>query len=365
MSRLRIAVMGAGHLGRIHARLLKSQPDVEIVGIVDPVSAVRESVAAELQIATFAHHSELAGQFDAAIIATVTTQHHPVGADLLRAGIHLFIEKPLAATLAEADELVTEAEERRLVLQVGHVERFNPAIVAVRRHLSVPLYIEAKRTSSYSGRSTDVGVVLDLMIHDIDLAIALAQSEVVDVQSLGAAVFGPHEDLAQARVTFASGCVVNLSAARTSFVNQRTMQIFCSDRFANLDFATGEAQLVRASERVCQGVIQIENLTSAERGHLRDNLFNDYLPLEKIEVEKRNAIFDEHRDFVAAIREQRQPQVSGAAGRRALALCEQIVGQINCWRAQHQNDSLNNKPLGTPEKAIPFHISTAPRRKAG
>jgi predicted dehydrogenase len=174
----------------------------KLVGVVDPSETARNRIAAELKVPAFADHRELLGRIDAAIIAAPSRLHHAVAIDLLRHGVHVFVEKPLTLNVGDADELVAEAASQRLVLQVGHVERFNPAFIAAAPHLSQPKYVSANRSSTFTCRSTDVGVVLDLMIHDIDLALALAgdDDDVVAVEALGAAVIGPNEDWAEARL---------------------------------------------------------------------------------------------------------------------------------------------------------------------
>ena len=179
MSRLRIGIVGAGHLGRIHPRLLKSVDNVELVGVADPIPAVRKRIADEHDVATFARHVDLMDQIDAAIVATTTEYHHAVGTDLLRSGKHLFIEKPISTTVRQADELVALAKANQLILQIGHVERFNPAWRAVAARVRRPRYIETVRMSGYTFRSTDIGVVLDLMVHDLDLILSTVRSEVV------------------------------------------------------------------------------------------------------------------------------------------------------------------------------------------
>lgn len=332
MKRLRVGVIGAGHLGRIHARLLGSIQEVELVGVVDPLEAARERVAKELATATLPHHHDLIGRIDAAIVATPTQDHHAVGMELLRAGVHLFIEKPITPTVAQADELVDTAQAQSLILQVGHVERFNPALAAVAPHVAHPKFIEAVRTSGYTFRSTDVGVVLDLMIHDLDVALSLVDSQVVDVRALGIAVFGPHEDIAHARVEFANGCVANFSASRTSFSAQRGMQIYAERAYAGIDFATRTAKIVRPSEQLLHREIDVHNLAAEQRERLKQNLFSELLPLEEVQVAERNAILDEQQDFVGSIRTGRQPRVPGWQARDAVAVAQRVLDQIAAHR---------------------------------
>ena len=347
---VRVAVIGVGHLGRIHARLLKSVAGAELLAVVDPMQEACQPLAAELQVAAHVDHLALLGQIDAAIVAAPSRLHHAVAADLLARGIHVFVEKPMTLSVGDADDLVAQAAARNLVLQIGHVERFNPALVAALPHIGEPKYIEALRSGPFTCRSTDIGAVLDLMIHDIDVALSLVQDEVVAVQALGAAVLGPNEDWAQARLTFAGGCVANLSASRVATRPQRWMQVAAHDRFTTIDFAARTAQIMRPSEAVLAGEIDVNGLSPAEKTHLKDHLFSDYLPLEDLPVADTNALLDEQRQFVAAIRGEAQVTVTGQAGRQALDVAERILVAI----AAHRWD-------GTAEGAVgPRHEAREP-----
>lgn len=326
--KLRMGVIGAGHLGTIHTRLARTIDDVQLVGVADPSPAARERIAAEFQCDVFEDHRQLIGKIDAAILAAPTDHHYWIGMELAEAGIHLLVEKPLTLTVAEADALIRAARLRHLVLQVGHVERFNPAFTAATAQLHHPRYIDAVRASGYTGRSIDVGVVLDLMIHDIDLVLSLVSSEVVSVEAVGTAVLGPHEDLAHARLRFANGCIANLNASRVSYEPQRRMHVFAENAFASIDFAAGAIKIVRPSPRVRRGEIDVQSLSRDEQQQLRDNFFRDILPLEEVNVERRNAILDEQHDFVISIRAGQTPQVTGHQGRRALAVAEEILAQL-------------------------------------
>ena len=355
MSLIRIAVIGVGHLGKIHAKLARSVDSAILVGVVDPVREAREAVAAELGTLAFASHTALIGQIDAAIIATPTRFHHAVAADLLAHGIHVFVEKPMTLNVGDADDLIAAAAKGRLVLQVGHVERFNPALVAAQPHLTEPKYIEAVRAGAYSCRSTDIGVVLDLMIHDIDVVLSLVQDEVVSVQALGAAVLGPNEDWAQARLQFAGGCVANLSASRVAMQPQRWMQVVSHDRFLAIDFAARQAQLMRPSAAVLAGDVDVNVLTPVEKAHLKDHLFTDYLPTEQLPIDESNALLEEQRQFVAAIQGQGHVSVSGRDGRQALDVAERILVDI----AAHRWDGTSDGQIG-PRPDAPESILLGP-----
>jgi predicted dehydrogenase len=367
-----LAVVGAGHLGRIHARLAQSVEGAELVAVVDPVAAQRDAAAAELRCEAFAHHRQLAGQVDAAVVATPTLLHHSVSSDLLKDGIHLLVEKPLTATAAEAEQLVLAAKQQGLVLQVGHVERFNPALLAAQAQLDAPKYIDAVRTSGFSFRSTDVGVVLDLMIHDIDVALWLARSPVRSVESLGVSLFGAHEDVANARLTFASGCVANFSASRASYTAERRMRVFSRRGFASIDFAARTVEVVRPSQTLLQGQFDVARLSPAEAGHWKDRLLPEHLPREWIEPESSNPIQQELAEFVQSVREGTPPRVSGQQGLEAVQVAQRILEGI----ADHAWDGSRESPRGP--RAIPsspllrgphWHLNPAsaptPHREAG
>jgi predicted dehydrogenase len=358
--KLRLGVVGAGHLGTIHTRLLRSIDDVDLVGVSDPSPQARRRIADEFQVQTWEDHRPLLGHVDAAIVAAPTRDHYWIGMELIEAGVHLLVEKPLTVTVAEAEALLRAARSRNLVLQVGHVERFNPAFTAA-SHVHKPRYIEAVRASGYTGRSVDVGVVLDLMIHDIDLVLTLAASELVEVDAIGTAVLGPHEDMAHAHFRFANGCRASLNASRTSYQPQRKMQIFGEQGYAGIDFATGTAKIIRPSERVQRRQIDVPQLSADERRQLQERLFTDLLLVEDLTLEKRNAILDEQHDFVISIRTGQQPQVTGQHGRDALAAAERILEQIR----QQQLPGRRATPLPAPHWDLALPRTEPPIRKAG
>ena len=366
MSRVRLAVIGVGHLGAIHARLLRQLPDVEVVAVVDPSADNRNKVAAELELPSLADYGSLYGHIDGAIVATPSRTHHAVASDLLSHGIHVFVEKPVTLNVGDADDLIAEAEARQLVLQVGHVERFNPALIAARPHLTEPKYIDAVRSGPFTCRSTDIGVVLDLMIHDIDAILALVNDEVVSVEALGAAVFGPNEDWAQARLHFAGGCVANLFASRVAWQAERSMQVTCRDSMARIDFATRQAKLLKIDHRLSDGMLDVTRLSSEARTQLKEHLFDEYLPLTNLPVAEANPLADEQREFVAAVRGERLVRVTGYDGRRALDVAEHILTSI----AGHRWDGAAQGRVG-PRYASsgilkgPHWQKAAARRKAG
>ncbi len=372
MSRLRLAVVGAGHLGRIHARLAANLDGVQLVAVVDPIAETREQVAADTGAKPLADYRDLFGTVDAAVIATPTSNHAEVATDLLNGGLHLFVEKPLTATLAEAEPLVALAKRQQLVLQVGHVERFNPALVSVREKLEDPKYIEARRASGYTFRSTDVGVVMDLMIHDIDVVLSLVDSPVVRVEAFGFSVLGDHEDLVNARLHFASGCVANLTASRVSYAAERTMQVFTGECCASIDFATRRASIVEPTSEILDREFKLDTLSAGQRDHLREHLFSDLLVRRDVPSVETNAIEQELLDFAKAIQTGAAPQVTGSHGCDAVAVAEQILEQV----AAHSWDGASGSrqgpfamPLSPTVLSEPDHWSeddtVVIRRKAG
>jgi predicted dehydrogenase len=373
VSRLKVAVVGAGHLGRIHARLLADMSEVELVGIADPAAEARDKVAAECRSTPFADHRELVGRAEAAVIATPTRLHHAVALDFLRHGTPLLVEKPLAADLAQADELVLVAQRHGAMLQVGHIERFNPAFVAAAVHVSQPRYVEAVRASTYTGRSTDIGVVHDLMIHDIDLLLALVDSPVKSVRALGLSVLGRHEDMAQARLEFASGCVANLSASRVSFTAapRRQMNVWHEQGFVAIDFGTRSAQRIVPCQAVLERSFDYEALSVEEKAGFKDRLFGEILRVEPLAVETRNALADELVDFVKSVSQRRQPRVTGSQGRDAIAVAEAILRSIatHAWEGRASGPV---GPLAMPTASIlrgphwqPADKTQPARREAG
>lgn len=327
MSRLRIAVIGAGHLGRIHAKLIGNVEGAELVGISDPFEEARANATELYKVPTVADYRELIPEIDAAVVAAPTDAHCEIGVELLKAGKHVLIEKPLANTSVDADRLAMMAGAKRLTLQVGHVERFNPAFTALGNVGVDAKYVEAVRASRFPGRCLDVGVVMDLMIHDIDLVLSLTDAPVRLVTASGLAVVSDHEDLAEARVEFECGLVANLKASRVSPTPARHMQVFGSGGFADIDFSGPTLTTVSPSDSLSDRSF---DLTSEADNPLKyaDQLFDDHLGIQTHELESRNAILDELHDFVISIHSGISPTVDGLAGARAVNVADQILKSI-------------------------------------
>ncbi len=371
MSALRLAVVGAGHLGRIHTKLAAGNDQFELVAVADPSAASRQLVEEQFSLKTVADYRELVGTIDAAIVAAPTELHYEITNTLLRGGAHCLVEKPLADTPDQAQRMVQVAKSHGRVLQVGHVERFNPTWVAAQPTLQRPKFIEAVRSGPYSGRSTDVGVVLDLMIHDLDLILSMDSSDITDVRASGIAVVGSHEDLAEARIEFASGLVANLRASRLATAPTRSMQIFTPEAYATLDFSADEVQLIQASEEVLARQVALDELSAEERVVVKEQIFQRWLRPQIVPAPKRNAILDEHNDFALSIHSGCRPSVTGEDGARAVLVADRIVQALN----QRNWDGASSKPwrigaLASQDPQIlslptPLAPQAAPVRKAG
>jgi predicted dehydrogenase len=306
--RVRIGVVGAGVMGRHHVRNLAAIPGADLVGVYDARSEVAEAIAAEHGTRAFSRIDELADGIDAAVVAAPTVHHAEIGSALLARGIHVLVEKPIAPSLADADRLIEarESARSRPVLVVGHVEFYNPVVQALLGVGVPPRFIEVQRLGVFSPRSLDVDVVLDLMIHDLQILHALDPSPVAEVRATGIQVLSPRVDIANARVELASGCVANLTASRVSAERTRKLRAFLPSRYYSLDYAAQEVHGYRLEE-----------------GDGGRSIVKDDLPAEKAEPLRR-----ELEAFLAACRGEAAPLVDAAAGRQALATALAVVAAI-------------------------------------
>jgi predicted dehydrogenase len=345
---LRVAVIGAGAFGRNHLRVYReleaAHPgEVELAALVEPDPARRSELASLYNIAAFASFDEtLASRppFDAASICVPTIHHAAIAEQLLGAGIDVLIEKPFAASLAEADRVLALAERKQRVVQIGHLERFNPAVTAAAERVTRPMFFEAHRLSIFTPRSLDVDVVLDLMIHDLDIVLSLTQSRVKEVRAVGLPVLSPKVDIANVRVEFDSGCVANFTASRVSTEQVRKLRLFQPHEYLSLDFARQElltikidpALIAQLSSLKGKGFTppiappQQEAASAAEGMSLTHP--SPGLSLEKLDPPRAEPLRLELEDFLAAARHRTQPRVTATAGRAALALALEINQQI-------------------------------------
>lgn len=317
---LRIGIAGAGHFGRYHALKVAAASRATLTGIHDPDIERAKTVGWEAGAAELGWHDLLATS-DAVIIAAPAEAHHALAADALRAGKHVLVEKPIAATLAQADELATLATERGLVLQVGHLERFSAAHGAVSGRIGTPLYLEATRIAPFKQRGTDVSVILDLMIHDLDLVLALVASPIESVDAVGAAVASPHEDIANARIRFTSGAVATITASRIATRTERRMRIFGQDGYVAVDFAKRQMTVIgRGAGHAVPGV--------------------PGFGIEDVSWQDHDALAAEHEAFVASVLDGAAVVVDAAAGRRALAAALAVTESMTQSRARMQASGL-------------------------
>lgn len=324
MRTYRVGVAGVGHLGSLHAKMLADIPGAVLSGVFDADSARARQVAAENGALVFEDLSALIAASDAVTVATSTSSHFLVAREVLEAGKPLFIEKPIAETVEEAGILCRLARERGVIVQVGHIERFNPAILALEPYELKPLFIESHRLSQFNPRGTDVPVVLDLMIHDIDLILTFVRSPVKSVEANGVAVVSDTIDIANARLQFQNGCVANVTASRISQRRMRKMRLFQPDTYISIDFSEGLAEvfrLVGENEPMVQGTLMLGELGSGAR--------KKRILYEQPEVQEVNALKHEIGLFLHALRTDTPPLVSGEDGKMALEVADSIMKKIS------------------------------------
>ncbi len=329
MTPLRIAVVGYGKLGVIHTRLLADSELFELVGVVDPMLENRSLATETHGVIGYECVDEILDQIDCAVVATPTVFHHDVCSILLAAGKHVLVEKPITATVSEAQSLVALAAFHRVKLQVGHVVRFDPHFQTGQNLIQEPRLIECTRASGYTFRSMDVGVTLDLMIHDLDLVLSLVDSPVKSLQATGCAVIGPHEDIAHARLTFENGTMANLTASRTSHTQVRCLQATGSSGHVSIDFMNNEfVNFVGVGDAL--GALDIDPVTASDavKQDVTERFFTELLPQQSVPITPCNAIEEEHRDFHRSISEDSSPIVCGSTGLRVLEIATRIAETI-------------------------------------
>jgi predicted dehydrogenase len=306
---IRAGVIGVGYLGRLHAQKIASLNDVVFSGVCDADPERGKAVAEEFGTSFFENPRKLLREVDAVSIAVPTTAHFRVTREAIRAGVHVLLEKPIAASVREGRTLVREAAGRGLVFQIGHLERFNSAVISATSILEEPRFIECHRLGMFGGRGTDVDVVLDLMIHDLDLLLSFVRSPVARISAVGVPVISSNVDIANARLTFANGCVANVTASRVSMRKQRKIRIFQEDAYVSMDFIENQIQIYR-------------RIFPAGPGGLPE------ITGEVLETEKGDALRDEIRSFVDCARTGAAPRVSGEDGLAALEVAFRILRKM-------------------------------------
>ncbi len=350
MSPLRMAVIGVGHLGKEHARILAALPDVELVGVADVNAEQAQVVARRCGTQAFADYRPLLNLVDAATVVVPTTYHAPVAGEFLRRGIPVLVEKPLAATPPEAQGLADLARAHGALLQVGHIERFNPAFEELQRHRLQPKFVACERLGPYSGRSTDIGAVMDLMIHDLDLVLALVGAPVESVHAVGVTVFGRHEDVANARLVFANGCVANVTASRASVTPKRRMQVWAPEGYAGVDFARRHLTLVQPSAEVRRHGLDPRRLDPASQARFKDELFGRHLQVLELDRNAGDQLTRELQEFVHCARTGSRPRVGGDEACAAVALAGRVLDSLR----GHRWDGSAAGPAGPMQPPAPL-----------
>ncbi len=305
MRKIKVGVIGVGYLGQFHAEKYAQHPKVELIGVVDPDTARAGQIAKKLNTEAFTDFAGLFGRVDAVSIVVPTVLHHRVAKQCLEQGLHILLEKPITTTVEQADELIRLSGERGRIFQVGHIERFNPAVTAVKGRLRSPQYLSAERMAPFTVRCTDVNVVFDLMIHDLDIVTDLAGSDPASVSAAGASVITKEIDAATARIVFKNGCVADVTASRVSDEKKRTLRVFDGSTLYASDYQSQKAVLLRRGEKAVPELVS-----------------------EDISTDKRDTLNEEIKAFIQSIEDKSRPLVSGAEARKALALAQAITTNI-------------------------------------
>jgi len=318
---LKVGVLGAGHLGKIHLKLLQQSSEYDLVGFYDPIQPYAQEVSKEFGYTNFDTIDALIDSVDVIDIVTPTLNHFECAKTAIMKGKHIFIEKPITKTLKEAEQLRDLVQKMSVRGQVGHVERFNPAFTAVKDMIVNPMFIETHRLAEFNPRGTDVPVVLDLMIHDIDIILSVVNSEVKEIHASGVSVISDTPDIANARIEFENGCVANLTASRISMKNMRKSRFFQKDAYISVDFLEKKCEVVKMKDAPEQPDDFAMILQNAE-GNKKQIYF------ENPEIVQNNAILDELESFADAIKNSKTPIVSLKQGTKALKVAQQIINNF-------------------------------------
>jgi predicted dehydrogenase len=332
MEKLKTGIIGTGHLGRLHAKMFNSIDNCKLVGVYDINQLQSKAVSEEYGTEVFGNLPELFKQVDVVSIAATTSAHYDLAKECLQNGKHVFIEKPITTTILQAEEIVRLASEKKLKLQVGHIERFNPALISLEEFILEPMFIQTDRLAQFNPRGTDVAVVLDLMIHDIDIILSLIKSNVKQIDASGVAVVSDSIDIANARIQFENGAVANVTASRISQKKMRKMRIFQRDNYISLDFITGLSEVYRLVP-----VDEDTGMTTLSFGEIGVGDKKKRVIYEQPEIREINALQYELQLFVDSVLNDTKPIVSGEDGLHALRVAEQILQKIE----ESQNNNLS------------------------
>ena len=306
MSKVKVGIVGVGHLGSIHAKVYSKLNNVDLVGVCDCNLERALEIGKKYHTRSFSDYDDLFDKVDAASIVVPTSLHYNIAKEFLSRGIHVLIEKPITKTLSEADELIEIAKKNNLIIQVGHVERFNAAVLALENYLKKPKFIECQRLGPFHKRVEDVGVVLDLMIHDIDIVLALIKQEVVNIEAVGLSTMSAHEDVANVRLIFEDGTIADITASRVTKDVVRKIRIFQEDSYISLDYVNQEVTIFKKT--------------------------GEKIQKEKVKVKKVEPLTEELQSFIECVATGKKPAVSGIEGRRALAVALAILEKIKPTR---------------------------------
>ncbi|MGD9707307.1 MAG: Gfo/Idh/MocA family protein [Candidatus Delongbacteria bacterium] len=317
----RIGIAGCGHLGKLHTKMHTMLPDIsELIGVYDINADAAKAASEQFNCKAFDKLEDMLPLVDGVVVAVATQGHYEVAKKCLEAGKHVFIEKPITATVAQGEELVSLAKEKGLIIQVGQIERYNPAFNQLKNFEIEPKFIEAHRLASFNPRGADVSVVLDLMIHDIDLILSLIKSDVERIDAAGVAVVTDTTDIANVRIKFKNGAVANLTASRMSLKKMRKFRIFQEHKYLSLDLDTGIADIFYLADTDAQVT---DGMAVANLDHVNKKII--YSKRDKIEV---NALLEENRDFVEAVQGKKEVRVTGEDGLKALKVADEILNEI-------------------------------------
>ena len=329
MEKLKVVVIGVGHLGKAHARIYSEMPDVSLVGVVDTNKDAGEEVALRCKTRYYSSFEEILDRVDAASVVVPTKSHYKITKELINNGIHVLVEKPMTGTVSEAEDLIMLSKKSSTILQPGYIERFNPALEAIKK-LDVSLkFIECHRLSPFTFRSADIGVVLDLMIHDIDIILYLSKSKVKKIDAVGVNVIADKEDIANARIQFENGCVANITASRVSFEPMRRIRLFSENSYISLDYQKQEVLIYKKSPKLTLKSIDPEGKGVSNITDLKNFSFGDLLKIERIKMDNQEPLKKELESFVDCVKNGKQPVVSGEEGINAIKIAAIIREEIS------------------------------------
>ena len=307
-SKIKTAVIGVGYLGKFHADKYSFLENSEFVAVVDTDRKLCKKIANTFNVEPIFDYRDLYGKIEAVSVVVPTSLHFKISKNLLLEGVNVLIEKPITESVEEADELIKIAKEKNLIIQVGHLERFNPAVLSITKFIKKPKFIEAHRLSKYKGRSMDVCVILDLMIHDIDFVLSVVKSKIKSISASGARVVSNHIDIANARLSFENGCVANITASRVSMKDERKMRIFQKNQYTAIDFVNKSSKLIKKKEGLDISDIEVQNFSSREK--------------------ETDALKDEIASFLDSIKQNKTPVITGENGRDALDVALEVKNKI-------------------------------------